>query len=177
MSSRTLLLTSWMSPLKVISWQAAVTLLYLGKVDVVEEYEGEDLSSPSMTLRMPAVIRLKRPVGHMKRSVKFSRDNVLLRDRFQCQYCGERKEQKDLNYDHIVPRCQGGKTNWLNGVAACLQCNGKKGGRTPAQAKMTLLRKPFEPASLPVQSPLSKLRTFPKVWERYAQIVKVSATG
>ena len=86
----------------------------------------------------------------MKRGVKFSRNNVFARDDFRCQYCGARKSARELNYDHVVPRVQGGKTVWENIVASCYDCNGMKRGRTPEQAGMKLLRAPVKPRSLPM---------------------------
>jgi len=122
MTAQTLLLTPWMAPHQVISWQAAVTLSYLGKVDVLETYEDE-IRSPNMTIRAPAVVRLKRHAYLPKRGVKFSRTNVFVRDEFRCQYCGVAKDGEHLTYDHVVPRVQGGRTVWENIVASCRDCN------------------------------------------------------
>jgi 5-methylcytosine-specific restriction endonuclease McrA len=81
--------------------------------------------------------------------VRFSRFNVLLRDAFTCQYCGQRPHARELTMDHVVPRAQGGLTRWMNVVAACRSCNHQKGSRTPAEARMVLMRSPHEPRSLP----------------------------
>ncbi len=107
MSAETLLLTPWMIPHKIIPWQTAVTMSFLGKVDVLEEYD-DVIRSPNMAIKAPAVVRLRRPIGGMKRGVKFSRINVFARDDFRCQYCGTRRPVGELNYDHVVPRVQGG---------------------------------------------------------------------
>src|ERR1700733_9138337 len=149
MIAETLLLTPWMMPHKVISWQTAVTMSFLGKVEVVAEYD-EQIRSPTLAIRAPAVVRLKRPMGGMKRGVKFSRINVFTRDEFRCQYCGERKGPHELNYDHVVPRVQGGQTVWENIVTSCYDCNAMKRGRTPDQAGMKLLRRPVKPKWLPI---------------------------
>ncbi len=131
MIAETLLLTPWMMPHKVISWQTAVTMSFLGKVEVVAEYD-DVVRSPTLAIRAPAVVRLKRPMGGMKRGVKFSRINVFTRGEFRCQYCGERKGPHELNYDHhVVPRVQGGETAWENIVTSCYDCNAMKRGRTP----------------------------------------------
>ncbi len=147
-STRVLLLSPWFTPHKIISWQRAVTLIWEGKVDVLEEYE-EILRSPSIEIKMPAVVRLKKAKGSIKRGVKFSRINVLTRDEFTCQYCGSIGSVNRLNYDHVVPRANGGKTTWENIVTACYKCNSKKGARTPEQAGMKLRSVPRKPASLP----------------------------
>lgn len=172
MSSRTLLLTPWMSPHKVISWQSAVTLFYLKKVDVLEEYD-EDLVSPSMSIKMPAVARLRKPLDTMKRAVKFSRINVFTRDGFRCQYCGERKTMRELNYDHVFPRVRGGKTVWENIVTSCYPCNDKKGHKTLEQSGMKLLRRPFRPKYLPMAYLQLDRRSIPQIWEPYCQAAGV----
>ena len=164
---RTLLLTPWMAPHKIISWERAVVLLVLGKVDVLEEYDVE-IRSLTWALRTPAVVRLRKAIGAKKHAVRFSRINVYTRDGFRCQYCGEKKAMRDLNYDHVVPRVRGGKTVWENIVTCCYACNDRKGSRTPAEAGMTLLRKPFKPSSLPVMPVVRVMRSeMPQVWLPY----------
>jgi 5-methylcytosine-specific restriction endonuclease McrA len=85
-----------------------------------------------------------------KKGAKFSRANVLARDAYTCQYCGRTAASRELTFDHVLPRAQGGRTTWENIVAACARCNEKKGCRTPAQAGMTLRRKPYRPRDLPI---------------------------
>jgi 5-methylcytosine-specific restriction endonuclease McrA len=145
---RTLVLDQGYQPHRVVSWQRAITMLFDGKVEVVEEYE-HDIRSVTFTIKMPAVVRLLRAV-RSKRGVKFSRINVATRDDFRCQYCGKKLPLGKLTYDHVVPRCQGGKTRWENIVMACYACNGRKGYRTPAQAAMRLGKQPVKPQWLPV---------------------------
>ena len=106
---RTLLLNPWMAPHKIISWERAVVLVVLGKVDVLEEYD-EEIRSRSFALRTPAVVRLKKAGRTAKQVVRFSRINVYTRDGFRCQYCGEKRAMRDLNYDHVLPRVKGGQT-------------------------------------------------------------------
>ena len=170
---RTLLLTPWMAPHKIISWERAVVLLVLDKIDVLEEYD-EEIRSPSRTLRTPAVVRLRKTGATRKHGVRFSRINVYTRDGFRCQYCGERKEMRDLNYDHVVPRVRGGHTVWENIVTSCYACNDRKGSRTPEEAGMTLRRKPFKPSSLPVTPAFRVTRSeMPEVWLPYCDHLDV----
>ena len=103
---QTLMLTPWMSPHKIISWQRAVVLAYLEKVEVIESWD-EDLHAPNFSMKAPAVVRLKKGSVSTKQSVRFSRINVFTRDKFRCQYCGARKPLKQLNYDHVIPRVKG----------------------------------------------------------------------
>src|SRR6476659_4910833 len=172
---QTLMLTPWMAPHKIISWQRAVVLTYLGKVEVIETWDAE-LRGPSATMLTPAVVRLKKGSVSTKSSVRFSRVNVFTRDKFRCQYCGEKKPQKQLNYDHVIPRVQGGKTVWENIVTSCYACNDRKGSRTPEQAGITLVRQPKKPASLPVVSPIElDERVLPDVWQPYCDGFGASA--
>ena len=167
MTAETLLLTPWMIPHKIIPWQTAVTMSFLGKVDVLEEYD-DVIRSPNLAIRAPAVVRLRRPIGGMKRGVKFSRINVFARDDFRCQYCGAKRTIGDLNYDHVVPRVQSGKTVWENIVTSCYDCNAKKRGRTPEQAGMKLLRAPVKPKALPMTTVLPRHHgRIPEVWSPY----------
>ncbi len=167
MYATTLLLTPWMMPHKVISWQTAVVMAYLGKVEVLEVYD-ETIRSPSTEMSTPAVVRLKRPLAGLKRAVKFSRVNVYARDDFRCQYCGAKKRPDELSYDHVVPRVQGGITAWENIVTACHPCNRKKCGRTPEQAAMPLLKRPVKPRTLPIATPVVRDRaSMPAPWAFY----------
>jgi 5-methylcytosine-specific restriction endonuclease McrA len=101
--------------------------------------------------------------------VKFSRENVLSRDNYQCQYCGHRFPRRQLNYDHVIPRAQGGKTVWTNVVSSCIPCNSWKGGRTPKQAGMQLLKVPERPKWLPLKMPAVPLAKVPEAWVFYLQ--------
>jgi 5-methylcytosine-specific restriction endonuclease McrA len=156
-----------MMPHKIIPWQTAVTMSFLGKVDVLEEYE-DVIRSPNLAIRAPAVVRLRRPIGGMKRGVKFSRINVFARDEFRCQYCGVKRPLDELNYDHVVPRVQGGRTVWENIVTSCYDCNSRKRGRTPEQAGMKLLRAPVKPRALPMTTVIPRPKErIPEAWSPY----------
>jgi len=166
MNSRTLVLTSWYFPHRIVSWEAAVTLVYLGKVDVLVSYSDE-IRSPSTSIKVPAVLRLKKKTAATKRGVKFSRMNVYVRDDFACQYCGVKQSMSALTYDHVIPRAQGGRTEWENIVTACNLCNARKGNRTPDQAGMFPLRDPTRPISLPLVPPRIDVANAPAEWRDY----------
>jgi 5-methylcytosine-specific restriction endonuclease McrA len=104
----------------------------------------------SSEIQVPRVIRLLFYERLPKQTVKFNRRNIFARDNNQCQYCGKRFPTTDLSLDHVIPRSQGGQSTWENIVCACLKCNVKKGGRTPKQAGMTLIRKPERPKRSPI---------------------------
>ncbi|MFO0551991.1 MAG: HNH endonuclease [Polyangiaceae bacterium] len=166
MPAHTLLLNAWMLPQRIIPWHEAITLLYLGKVDVLEEYD-ELISSPSISIPLPAVVRLRRQVAGVRRGVKFSRANVFSRDGYMCQYCGVKRPRGELSFDHVLPRTHGGRTGWENIVTACRPCNLRKRNRTPEQAGMRLLRKPIRPMSLPIEPMSLGSGQIPEQWRGY----------
>lgn len=164
--ARTLVLTPSMVANRIASWQEGVVLWYQEKAEILESYEAT-VSSPSMTLRIPAVMRLTRQVRRDRTQIKFSRQNIYLRDHHTCQYCGNKFPAKELTYDHVLPRCRGGRTTWQNIVAADTHCNRKKGRRTPAEAGMKLLRAPFIPKSLPHSGVIVSMDSCPDEWKPY----------
>ncbi len=101
-------------------------------------------------IAVPRIIRLLGYDRLPKQDVKLNRRNIYARDSGTCQYCGKRFPSSELSLDHVVPRSLGGKTTWENLVCACVYCNAKKGGRTPHQAHMHLLRPPVKPKRNPV---------------------------
>jgi 5-methylcytosine-specific restriction endonuclease McrA len=84
---------------------------------------------------------VKRP----RPQVRLTKREILRRDNYTCQYCGQRAAY--LTVDHVMPRRLGGRHTWNNLVAACPACNHRKGGRTAEQAGMRLMRLPVEPPS------------------------------
>lgn len=144
-----LLLNASFEPLKVISWQRAVSLFFLGKVEVVEEYE-HDIRSVTFAIKAPAVVRLLQFARIGRKTPPLSRTNILARDNFKCQYCSVELSSREATLDHVIPRSQGGKTTWQNLVCCCSACNRKKGGRTPKEARMRLNKTPVQPDWLPV---------------------------
>jgi 5-methylcytosine-specific restriction endonuclease McrA len=101
-------------------------------------------------IQVPRVIRLVDYDRLPKQTVKFNRRNIFARDNNQCQYCGKKFPTSELSLDHVVPRSQGGASTWENIVCACVSCNVRKGGRTPKEANMHLIRKPEKPKRSPM---------------------------
>lgn len=150
----------------MINWKRALKLIFLEKVEVLEETERE-VRSARHSLRVPAVVRLVRFVGFRKREVKFSRQNIYARDKFQCQYCGTKLKAKDLTCDHVIPRSRGGKTMWTNIVTCCRLCNRRKGGRTPGEAGFRLLKQPMRPSWLLGFHARFRFHKPPPSWREY----------
>ncbi len=101
-------------------------------------------------IQVPRIIRLLTYDRMPRQKVKFNRRNLFARDANRCQYCGKKFATDALSLDHVVPRVRGGKGSWDNIVCACLRCNVRKGGRTPREAGMKLIREPVEPKTSPV---------------------------
>ncbi|MBI4565792.1 MAG: HNH endonuclease [Planctomycetes bacterium] len=102
-----------------------------------------------LRIRVPEVILLTMYNKVPEREVVFSRRNLFKRDKNRCQFCGKRPGTSELTIDHIVPRSRGGKSTWTNCVLACVECNARKGGRTPHEARMVVRSQPGKPAWKP----------------------------
>lgn len=165
----TLVLSASYEPVQRISWQRAVTLMFSGKVEVVEEYEDRTVRSVTFEIRMPSVVRFLRRLRFRHRKPRFTRDNLLSRDGHRCQYCARGVSRAEATYDHVLPRAQGGRTTWENVVIACVRCNQKKGGRTPEQAGMKLLSVPKRPHHLPdpIRVTLAYQKGMPPSWRAW----------
>jgi 5-methylcytosine-specific restriction endonuclease McrA len=165
-ATRTLLLTQGYEPIQIISWQRAITLLALEKVDVVEEYDAQ-IRAISMIVNVPAVVRLRKAFRRHAKPVKFSRVNIHARDGYRCQYCGTKCTIAELTYDHVIPRSHGGRTSWDNIVSACYVCNAKKANRTPAEASMKLRSVPARPTWMPAIQIRVSTHSVPDAWRDY----------
>jgi len=136
-------------PLSLWSWQDAIKGVFLERVSIIENYNKE-VHSPSLTFKLPSVIALKEFVS-LRRSPAFTRFNVFLRDNFTCQYCYGKFSANELTFDHLIPKCVGGKTTWSNVVSACTLCNLKKGRRLLKFTEMRLRKTPAKPTSEKLQ--------------------------
>ena len=146
---RVLLLNQNYEPLNICRWQRAITLVYLDKAVMVEA-DSRMLHSPSMTMRMPSVVRLVRYIRRPLPEIRLSRQSLMERDSYTCQYCGKRG--RDLTVDHVIPRERGGRHEWSNLVACCMDCNNRKGNRTPRETGLSLLQRPQQPRFIPYLS-------------------------
>jgi 5-methylcytosine-specific restriction endonuclease McrA len=101
-------------------------------------------------LAVPRVIRLLGYDRLPAQIVKLNRRNLFARDRNTCQYCGRGFPTSELSIDHVTPRSRGGGDTWENLVCACVKCNARKGGRTPDEAQMHMVKKPVKPKRNPL---------------------------
>lgn len=174
LDSRVLVLNRTYLPVNITSVRRAISLMYR---DVARAVDGEYRTFDFQTwarrdgtterigmvdgeVPVPRVILLTGYDRVPQRYVRFSRVNVYARDRSECQYCGRRLPRVALNLDHVVPRSRGGRSGWENVVCSCIECNRRKGDRTPAEAGMRLVRRPYRPQWTPFVA-----RSHP--WRRY----------
>ena len=164
----TLLLNATYEPFRVVHWQKAITLLWQGKVEILEFHE-RDIHGVSITFKLPSVMRLLRVVKWKAshRAVKFSRINIFTRDKYTCQYCYKRFRTEELTFDHVIPIAKNGKKTWENIVTACWRCNNKKSGRLPEEAGMRLLKRPEKPKWTPTLTLMIGIRKAPENWRDY----------
>jgi 5-methylcytosine-specific restriction endonuclease McrA len=155
-------------PINITTVRRAFALLYQGTAKAIDrEFQTFDFESWSelsaelhdhdvvrtvaRAIRVPRVIMLQVYDRLPRLHVRFSRQNIYMRDKLTCQYCAQRYPRSELNLDHVIPRSRGGRTTWENVVCSCISCNLSKGGRTPAEAGMKLLRRPARPRWSPFE--------------------------
>ena len=161
-----LVLNASYEPINVCAARRAVVLVMKGVASAEETSVGHFCSARA-TMRVPSVIRLLeyRRIPHQTRAL--SRKNILMRDRYTCQYCHRACPASELTLDHVVPRSRGGETSWENLVACCHHCNNRKGNRTPDEANMRLARNP-RPFSLHTSRHLMRLLArSDEQWRKY----------
>src|SRR3954447_17602142 len=139
-----LVLNQNFEPLNICNARRALVLVLGGKAEVLE-LNHHVMRSPSMNFHCPSVIRLSHLIKRPRPRARLSRKEVFIRDNYTCQYCGTRT--RELTLDHVIPRSKGGPHTWDNLVSACKGCNHRKGGKTLDEARLRLVRPPFEPRS------------------------------
>jgi 5-methylcytosine-specific restriction endonuclease McrA len=170
-------------PVTVATARRSLVLLYAGAASALDENgdthdflswrrlpvrEHDDaLAVVGGRLRIPRVLHLERYDRAPRFGVRLTRRNLLLRDSYQCQYCGKEPGVRELNVDHVVPRSRGGRDSWDNLVIACRPCNLRKGKNTPDEAGMQLRTEPTKPGwnaaahiALTTRTPFSEWRQF-----------------
>ena len=158
----TLVLNKAWQPVRVATAARCLIMLWNGTAKAVDPHDFQTYSwddwskirpavgdcavqTVNASILIPEVVVLLRYSKVPKQTVTFSRRNLFRRDEFQCQYCGCKPLSADLTIDHVLPRAQGGTSTWENCVLACVECNGNKADRTPAQAGMRLRSEPTRP--------------------------------
>lgn len=183
-NSRCLVLNADFSPLTIISWKKALiwSIKHIENnnvgIEIIDFYKNDCICGPNgKKFPVPAVAKTARYLRLNNKRVTFSRKNLFTRDDYTCQYCGYKKDMNFLTYDHVIPKSlwideYRSPTNWTNIVTACVDCNRKKGRKTPKQANMPLKTLPIEPSKspkyLPITSFLLRIRDdVPSEWKIY----------
>lgn len=183
-NSRCLLLNADFTPLSIIDWQKAIIwhMRYQANnkygIDIIDFYTDDYIAGVNnKRYPIPSVAKTKRYFRISHQSVNFSRKNIFIRDDYTCQYCNKKFDFNNLTYDHVIPKSiwdynTGSPTNWTNIVTACVECNRKKGNKTPKQANMKLKEFPIAPTKnikyLPIAHHLFKIREdIPDEWRIY----------
>jgi 5-methylcytosine-specific restriction endonuclease McrA len=191
LTSPVLVLNRYFVPITITSVKRAFVMLYCGaakavggnyqtfdfeswaQISAIREKEEEAIKTVSRVIKIPRVIVLVRYDRMLRKEAKFNRINIFRRDGDSCQYCGERFPRSELTIDHVIPRSLGGKSVWENVVCSCMDCNRKKGGRTPEEARMRLINKPKRPLWNPLTN-ISIRAVRYKEWEPFLSFVDTS---
>ncbi len=162
--SNVLVLNKHFVAISITSWKRAIKLVYLNHADVVDEdyrtysfndwfelsqvmkdYPAGFLHTPKFKIAIPEVIALKKYDKVQFEEPRLTRKNIYEHYGYRCCYCGKKLPSDKLNIDHVIPRSRGGKTEWGNVVTSCIECNLKKGNKTPQEAGMKFLIPPSKP--------------------------------
>ena len=184
LNTKVLVLNRSYLPIHITVVRRALSLLYQGVARAVDEQyrtfdfaswadlaaEEDTIGLVDRAIRVPRVILLQGYDRIPRRYVRFSRFNIYARDGNRCQYCGRQYPRAELNLDHVVPRSRGGTSVWENVVCSCHRCNRLKGGRTPAEAGMRLVRQPRRPQWTPFMTETYSLRRY-KEWMPFLSAV------
>jgi hypothetical protein len=183
-NSKCLLLNADYIPLSIIDWTKALHWYFKYKhnekygIEIIDFYKNDHINGVNnKKYPIPCVAKTKRFFKINNQSITFSRKNIFVRDNYTCQYCDIRFDIKDLTYDHVIPKSawsnhSGSPTCWTNIVTACVDCNRKKGNKTPKQANMPLKNLPIKPVKstkyLPITNHLLKIKeVLPDEWKFY----------
>lgn len=168
MKQEVLVLNSDYEPLNICNIKRAISLVFLGKVDVLHT-GAVRINTISGAFDTPSVVRLRRHIRRPLPELRLSRRSIFARDNYICQYCGH--SSRELTIDHIIPKRLGGPTSWENLVCCCRKCNTKKGDKTLQKVGFTLRKEPKRPKYVPFIS-LTKFLDGARnqVWRDYLPI-------
>lgn len=142
LNGNVLILNQDYQPLSVVNIKKGLVLLFLEKAEMLHDNPNQKIRTIDTRYDYPSVIRLRKYARIPFKNIVLSRKNVLKRDSQKCQYCSSKD---DLTIDHVIPKSRGGQDTWENLVTACSKCNHEKGNKTPKEAGMKLMRKPYRP--------------------------------
>lgn len=144
MNAKVLVLNQSYEPLTICTLKKAILLIFLGKAEIVHKDDKKSIRTVKMNFPWPSVIRISKFIKVPYKKVILTRKNILRRDNYKCAYCG--RSDIMLTIDHIIPKARGGSDSWENLITACTKCNNIKGDRTPEEASLKLLTRPYKPS-------------------------------
>ena len=166
LSSRVLVLNATYEPIHICNVRRAIVMIFKG-IAVMQEPALFVLRSVNASTTAPSVIRLIHFVHLPYRKKLASKNNILIRDRYLCQYCGKPLKSHEITLDHIVPKSRGGESNWENLAACCPRCNVRKGSRLPEEAGLTLIKDPRKGSAYHFIHLLRHYGSVDEKWKKY----------
>ncbi len=163
-----LLLNSTFEPLRFISESRAIKLLLKNKAESIHNWGSCKISSVSLSIETPSVLRLSSYVKIHRTKTRFNKKIVYHRDKYTCQYCGKQLTPSNVTIDHVLPRSRGGRTTWKNCVTCCVNCNVKKSNKTLDQLNdMRLLSQPRTPDCAVTALFTAEVEVWNDVWSNF----------
>jgi 5-methylcytosine-specific restriction endonuclease McrA len=159
------------APVSTYSWQDAVSAALSDRVNVLAEYDLE-VHAQEFSMRVPSVISLRDYVD-LDRPAAVTRQNMYAYYGPFCAFCGDRFSTSELTIDHVIPKSRFSiekrheANHPENLVLACVSCNGRKGARTPQEARMRLRITPRQPTIAEINAKAMqflKKDVMPKNW-------------
>ena len=166
LSTRVLVLNATYEPIHICNVRRAVVMIFKG-IAVMQEPSRSLLRSVNVTFTAPSVIRLVHFIHIPYRKKLASKNNILIRDRYLCQYCGKPLKSHEITLDHIVPKSRGGESNWENLAACCPRCNVRKGSKLPEEAGLTLIKDPRKGSAYHFIHLLRHYGSVDENWKKY----------
>lgn len=174
MTELTLTVDSSAKPIDLIPLRSAVSHIAgdrmspgANRFQVLAEDPERRFRSQRLDLPAPLVVLFPGYVELNSLQARFVTRRVLLaRDRWTCQYCGwvaRPGQTEKLTVDHVKPlrlyRNKKEANTWENCVAACKECNNRKGGLLPRECGMMPLRTPRQPHYVQLRFSAGKLHS------------------
>lgn len=177
-----LILNNGWTPIRVKNVQSAIQLACRERANIVDTdtyqlyswdewaalpvMEGENfISAAHSQVRIPEVVVLTKYKHVPDFDIRLTKRSIYLRDGGKCQYTGRFLSKSDYDIDHVIPRSRGGKNTWGNMVLCDKKVNRRKADRTPREAGLDLIRKPFKPRTSTVMFDPSITR--PESWKKF----------
>lgn len=166
LSARVLVLNATYEPIHICNVRRACVMIFKG-VAVMQESARFELRSVSTRIPAPSVIRLVHFIHIPYRKKLVSKNNILIRDRYVCQYCGRPLKSHEITLDHIIPKSRGGESNWENLAACCPGCNVRKGSKLPEEAGLTMIKDPRKGSTYHFIHLLRHYGSVDEQWRKY----------